>query len=229
MFRTNLSRRPVIFGSSLTFGNVDVHLDTPRTPRIRWIWVYRVGVAEQGTAANKATPYNVIIKGDGVNIDKSLDSETAARVIELVVGGPSVASQRSKPRKAKRPKKAAGGTSKGTRRKASPGVVKDLSLHPVDKPSFVEFADEKKPANHHEKQAVIVAWLIDSAGLDSGITPDHINTCYKAAHWKRPASFDKNLQLNSSRWGWLDTADMGDLKLTVSGEDYVSHNLPPSD
>jgi hypothetical protein len=32
----------------------------------------------------------------------------------------------------------------------------------------------------------------------------------------------------ASKRGWLNTSDMGDIKITARGEDEVRHNLPPS-
>jgi len=187
-------------------------------------------MAEKMDASADQPTYSVVIKGDGVNIDKRLDAETVALVIELVVGGPSAGARSASSSRSTRPKKAKrAAPRKARRRKTSPGIAKDLSLRPSGKPSFVDFAAEKKPGNHYEKQAVIVAWLTDSASMDSGITPDHINTCYQGAGWKRPARFEGNLQLTASRKGWFDTTDMDDIKITVAGEDYVKHDLPRPD
>jgi hypothetical protein len=106
--------------------------------------------------------------------------------------------------------------------------VKDLSLRPSDKPSFSDFAAEKQPQNHYEKQAVAVYWLDKIVGVPSGITVDHINTCYLGAKWKRPTNFDNSLQITATRKGWIDTSDGSHIQITVPGEDLVVHDLPAS-
>jgi hypothetical protein len=46
------------------------------------------------------------------------------------------------------------------------------------------------------------------------------------AKWKRPAHFSTKLRVTATRQGWLDTGDSEDIKITVSGEDFVDHELP---
>ncbi len=93
----------------------------------------------------------------------------------------------------------------------------------------MDFADEKRPKTHQQKQAVIVYWLRDEAGLQQGITVDHINTCYQAAGWKRPKNLENSVVVTSMRKAWLDTSDLSNITLTVPGEDLVSHELPAQD
>ncbi len=92
----------------------------------------------------------------------------------------------------------------------------------------MEFVEEKQPRNHFERQAVLVYWLGKIAGMEEGITVDHVNTCYVTAKWKRPAQFEANLQLTAARRGWIDTSDGSNIRITVPGEDFVVHDLPGS-
>lgn len=117
---------------------------------------------------------------------------------------------------------------KRRRRSGGPGIVKDLSLRPSGKTSFVTFAKEKKPRTHAEKQAVIVYWLQHEAGMSKGITPAHINTCYQEAGWPRPTDLVANLYLTAHRKGWLDTSDIENIIVPTRGEDLVQHSLPPA-
>jgi len=103
----------------------------------------------------------------------------------------------------------------------------DLSLRPKGKKAFAEFVAEKQPGSHQQKQLVAVYWLAKEAGLAFGITVDHINTCYQGAGWKRPGNLRNSLAVTSVKKGWLDTSDGNDIKLTVPGEDFVLHELPP--
>ena len=178
-----------------------------------------------------APTFSIILDGDGVKVKKSLDQETARRVITLIMGGetpdPAPLSQNPPRRRPKKKASAKGGKS-AKRRQASVGVVKDLSLRPKGKEAFADFAEGKKPKTHMEKQAVAVFWLQHVAGAKE-ISVDHINTCYLNAKWKRPKDLPNNLAVTSIRKGWLDTSDMSNIQLTVPGEDLVNHELPPQE
>ena len=92
----------------------------------------------------------------------------------------------------------------------------------------MDFAAEKIPAGHKERQAVAVYWLQHVAEVE-GITVGHVNTCYQEAAWTRPKNLAVSLGLTASKTGWLDTADATDVTVTTRGEDYVRHSLPRAD
>jgi hypothetical protein len=175
--------------------------------------------------------YKLSLTGNGVSIDRELDNATALAIVELVIGGvkahsPSTGSSARPKAKSKRPASKGKSAKDGRRKSISPTIVRDLSLRPKGKPSFVDFAQEKQPSNHFERQAVAIYWLTKVAGIQEGITVDHVNTCYLAAKWKRPAGFENNLRLTATRKGWIDTNDGANIRITVSGEDLVLHDLP---
>lgn len=178
--------------------------------------------------------FQVAVSGDGVSIERKVNAEIAAQIIQLAVGGKltSDASAPKKPRQRKRPRK--GGSTgaedspKARKKRAGlPGIVKDLSMRPKGKVAFKDFIEAKKPKTHGEKQVVIVYWLREEAGLSTGIDIDHVNTCYRDAGWQRPSDLDNGLRTTASRKGWIDTSDMSDIQLTSRGEDQVEHELPP--
>ena len=184
--------------------------------------------------ASSAT-YKITLKGDGVTIAKDIDAAIAAEVMALVVGGPSYGSATSTKPKATKPRSHRGSAKKSSesaaktrakKRSGSPGIVNDLELRPKGKQSFVDFAMEKKPDGHFEKQAVSLYWLRHIAGVATGISVDHVNTCYVAAEWPRPAALAGNMRLGATRTKWLDTSDRSNLILTTVGEDMVKHKLP---
>lgn len=182
--------------------------------------------------------FKITMKGQGVTVDKEIDSDTAAEVLALIMGGsqasagatgattPSRRRSRSAKQTASKPATARGGKPKSKARQ--PGVVNDLNLRPKGKQSFVDFAGEKKPRGHFEQQVVILYWLRHTGGMSAGITLDHVNTCYTAAGWRRPANFAANMSLTAARKRWIDTSDMSNIVLTTLGEDEVKHNLPPA-
>lgn len=189
----------------------------------------------ENAEAPEASIYKLALTGDGISIDRQLDAATALAVVELVLGGPGTKpSATPKPRSSAKGRqrskgsKAHGATRKASRRTGSPSIVRDLSLRPKGKQAFIEFAEEKQPRNHFERQAVAIYWLSKILGMQDGVTVDHVNTCYVSAKWKRPARFDANLQLTAARRGWIDTSDGSNVRITVSGEDFVVHDLPAS-
>jgi hypothetical protein len=182
--------------------------------------------------------FTVTITGDGLNVEKEIDSEQAMAIIALAMGastptvGGAAANNSAPKRRSSRGSRRSGAAAsasgtKRTRRSGGPSVVKDLSLRPKGKKAFGDFVADKQPSSHQQKQLVAVYWLAKEAGISSGVTVDHINTCYQGAGWKRPSNLGNALAVTSMRKGWLDTSDGSDIKLTVPGEDFVLHELPP--
>lgn len=111
------------------------------------------------------------------------------------------------------------------RRPGLPSLDKSLDLRPKDARSFGDFATEKEPKDFNERNAVIVYWLTRVAGLNEA-TVDQVYTCYKDRGWRVPADLRNSLSRTASRKGWIDSSSMQSLKLTISGENFVEHELP---
>ena len=111
------------------------------------------------------------------------------------------------------------------RRSSTPTFVRDLDLRPKEKQSFKDFAATKSPESNHERSAVSVYWLTQIADV-SGVTIDHVYTCYKEANWKVPPNLANSLAVTANKKGWLNTEDMQNLRVTVPGENLVEHDLP---
>lgn len=177
--------------------------------------------------------YKVTIKGDGVDIAKSVDAEITTEILGLVMGRASSATQRPQHRSRARGtatrggRTSNGGSQKAKRKAAAPGIVKDLSLRPKGKTSFADFTVEKQPATHQQKQAVILYWLREFGSMSEGITTDHVNTCYLEAHWPRPANLANAISVTAKKKGWIDSSELSNIRLTTRGEDEVVHKLPP--
>jgi hypothetical protein len=84
---------------------------------------------------------------------------------------------------------------------------------------------DKGPSNAKERNAVAVYWLQQTAKV-AGIGIDQVYTCYKDAGWRLPADLYNHLQVTASTTGYIDTADMGKIKLATHGENLVEHDLP---
>jgi hypothetical protein len=110
---------------------------------------------------------------------------------------------------------------------ASPSIVRDLNLKPKGRVSFDQFAVQKKPGSNQHKCVVAVYYLRHELGL-SLIAVDHVYTCFKHMQWRVPSRLANTMAYVSSVHGWLDTRNMGDIKLTTIGENLVEHDLPRS-
>ena len=106
---------------------------------------------------------------------------------------------------------------------ANPRLVKDLDLKPKSGQSFKEFAADKVPTNNSEKEALAVYFLVETTGMDSGITADYVYTCFQDAGWKTPVGLANSMSVTAHKKGWLDTADMGNVQITTRGRNLVEH------
>jgi hypothetical protein len=108
---------------------------------------------------------------------------------------------------------------------AAPTMVKSLDLKPTGKKSFADFIKEKNPVSHHER-SLAAAWYLTNIAGAKVVDVNHIFTCFKVAGWRLPANLRNAMQVAASTKGWLDTADMEDIKVTVHGDNYIEHDLP---
>lgn len=104
-------------------------------------------------------------------------------------------------------------------------LLKDLDLRAKGKKSFIDFYEEKKPSASNEFNSVAVYYLSEILEL-SGITPNHIYTCYKEASQRAPVAFIQSLRDTASRNGYIDTADINNIKIPMRGKNFVEHDLP---
>jgi hypothetical protein len=129
--------------------------------------------------------------------------------------------------KAKKSKKKVSGAKGKVKVNAKPSlaIVKDLNLRPKGKKSLDEFAEIKKPSSHYEKCSVSVYYLKNELNI-LAITESHVYTCYKHMKWRNPADISNTLAYTASHYGWLDTSNLQDIKLTPIGENLVEQDLP---
>jgi hypothetical protein len=104
-------------------------------------------------------------------------------------------------------------------------MVRDLNLKPKDKKSFADFVAEKQPSSNFEKCAVAVYYLKNELSIDA-VTPSHVFTCFKDAHWRVPPNLPNALAVTAHRKGWVDTRDTTSLAITTHGENLIEHDLP---
>ena len=132
--------------------------------------------------------------------------------------------KRSRSRKSKSGHKVGAKPRQQTRR-AQPSIVQDLNLRPKNGKSLRDFMAEKAPKKQPEQLAVMVYYLKKRAKVDK-VTVDHVYTCFKEVNVRVPGRIEQSLRNTSHRKGWISTEDLGDVTLTVTGENFVEHDLP---
>jgi hypothetical protein len=101
-----------------------------------------------------------------------------------------------------------------------------VDLKPADgKVGLREFYSEKKPANHYEKVAVFVYYLV-KMNKQQEVKFGEILSCYEEVNEKKPSILD--IVKNSLRYkGWLEQgSEKYSARLSISGENYVKFDLP---
>ena len=111
------------------------------------------------------------------------------------------------------------------RKSATYTFVKDLNLRPEGKETLRDFYAAKGAANLQEQVTVVVYYLTKVLEL-TGVGANHIYTALKDVSTPVPADIGQTLRLTAARKGWIDSSKGEDLKLTVSGENFVEHELP---
>jgi len=154
------------------------------------------------------------------------DGTSKRKTAESPSAGESVGTLKKATRTASKTTKGKEGNSTKKRRGSSPKVVGDLNLRPSAKQSFKDFAAEKAPKTYFEKETVAVYYLIETIGMQKGITEDHVYSCFQDAKWRVPHNLLNSMQEASSRKSWLDTSDGDDIKITTPGKNLVIHDLP---
>lgn len=173
----------------------------------------------------------VSITGPGVKIDQEVDAERLPELLSVIMAGESASLPRGQATRSRATAKVAkpksgNGAKPAKRKPGALGTISNLSMRPAGKQSFEDFATEKAPGNAQARGLIAVYWLAHEGGVESGITIDHVNTCFLAARWQRPANLANVLQIAATRKRWFDTSDMSNIRLTSLGEDEVQFNMP---
>jgi len=109
--------------------------------------------------------------------------------------------------------------------KESYSILKELDLRGAGEISFKDFYKEKNPTSATEFNSVAIYYLVDMLKLES-ITVNHVYTCYKEVSKRTPEAFLQSLRDTSSKYGYIDTADINNIKLPLRGRNFVEHDLP---
>ncbi len=123
------------------------------------------------------------------------------------------------PKAGKIAKKKSGGSSSGA-------IVKDLDLSGAGKTKRLkDFHGEYKAKNNYDHNLIFVYYLQHKLGIED-ITIDHIFTCYRDVGVKVPGALQQSLWDTSNRKGWLDTSTAENITVSVSGMNFLEHDMP---
>lgn len=124
--------------------------------------------------------------------------------------------------RAKKPRKAgAAGT--------APSLVKDLDLSAKDgKPRLKDFYNTYKASPNLMKNLIFCYYLHHIKGIQP-ISTNHVFTCYRAIGVKTPKALEQSLWDTSHLKGWIDTSSLLDIKVTISGMNYIEHDMPKAE
>jgi hypothetical protein len=116
---------------------------------------------------------------------------------------------------------------KSSRTKKSPSYnfVTDLNLRPDGKDSLKQFYAKKSPKDQQAQYAVCLFYLAQELSL-TGIGANHIYTCFHDVGVPVPPDILQVARNIANRKGWIDAGNGKDLKITVSGQNFVNHELP---
>lgn len=115
------------------------------------------------------------------------------------------------------------GKSKTSNKSLSYQIMQTLNLKPAGKKSLVDFSSEFSPKSNFEYNLLFVYYL-DKVLNEKNISVNHLYTCYKELGLQVPNIY-QSIADTKRRKGWIDTKDMNDLKVPITGENYLEHNM----
>ncbi|HCZ20877.1 MAG TPA: hypothetical protein DHU85_05065 [Porphyromonadaceae bacterium] len=99
-----------------------------------------------------------------------------------------------------------------------------MNLHPLDKESLKSFIGQFNVSNGFQYNLLFVYYLQKVISI-TNINANHIYTCYKDVGVKIPNNLYQNLVDTKNKKGWIDTSDMNNITVTISGENCVEQDL----
>ena len=137
-----------------------------------------------------------------------------------------VAAAKSSPKAKSRPKPKANAKSKASS-DTTGTLLKDLNLMGDGSfESLRDFYGKFEAKTNLERTLIFVYYLEHIRGI-TGININHVLTCYRNIDGlKIPGHLKQNIADTSSKKGWLDTTNFEDIKVPVTGVNYIEHDLP---
>lgn len=131
-------------------------------------------------------------------------------------------------KKASKKKSATSGSGKATVK-----MLNDLDLSgDKDKPKLRDYYAKFKPTKNYQRNLIFVYYLTEVLGM-TGVTMDHIYTCYRTVPGvKAPKSakaLEQSLRDTTRDKAWLNIDDINNIKAGNPGLDYMEIDMPKSD
>jgi len=166
--------------------------------------------------------FNLMSKAFMGNLDFS-ESKKPAKNVEVVKEISSPSKQKTTPIQ--------NGNTTTTKKRTSSSkdsykIVKTLNLKgDSSNPSLQSFCEDKITTSSIKFNVVAAYYLKRILNIEN-VTPDHIYSCYKEMNIKLPTRLLQSLRDTAgSKYGYLDTSDINDIKVPVTGENYLEHDL----
>jgi hypothetical protein len=99
----------------------------------------------------------------------------------------------------------------------------DFDFRPSNKESLKDFANKYNAKSNFEFNLVFTYYLQEILNIQE-ITTDHIYSCYRHMALKLP-SFPQTLTDTKKHKGWIETADMNNLRVTRVGINHIEHDF----
>lgn len=97
-----------------------------------------------------------------------------------------------------------------------------------DIPSLQDFFAQKQPnAENNQEVATVVVYYLNNYADVPMVLPGHIVSAYNELRYRKSTAPDAILRNIKGRKGWVD-GDKDGFAITVSGENFVEHDLPPT-
>lgn len=104
----------------------------------------------------------------------------------------------------------------------------NLNFNPKGKESLLEFLSKNKSDETRMSSLrynLLFVYYLEKILEEKNIGLDHVNTCYRHAKVVVPKNLYQSIIDTKSRYGWINTTEMNDLKVNVSGENAVIHGF----
>lgn len=101
----------------------------------------------------------------------------------------------------------------------------DIDFRPAGKESLKDFFTEKDPTKQQEKLIVVLYYLEKILKIER-VSVSHVYAALKAIEERAPTDLAQTFRTISARKRWVNASDSSALTLTISGEQFVEHDLP---
>jgi hypothetical protein len=98
--------------------------------------------------------------------------------------------------------------------------LSNINFFPDGKTSLGDFFNKYTPSSDNERNLIFVYYLQEIIGI-SGITLDHIYTCYDALDLRISENLPQTIRNTKSKKGWIETEDTNNIRITVKGTNQI--------